>query len=61
MNKPLLDELFGHRVRTNSVEEFLLANKTEVALALANYLEQNPNTDFNIPNYLQNTFRWLQN
>ncbi len=59
-NKELLDELFIQRVRTNSVEEFLLANKTEVALLLANYLEQNPDSDFKIPEYIQDTFRWLQ-
>ncbi|WP_282088258.1 ATP-dependent nuclease [Aquimarina algiphila] len=60
LNAPLLDELFGQRVRTNTVKEYLLANKTEVALTLAKYLEDNPEADFTIPNYIEDTFRWLQ-
>ena len=60
LNSALFDRLFGGKVRANTVEEYLLANKTEVALTLAKCLEDNPETNFNIPKYIEDTFKWLQ-
>lgn len=53
-NPTLCDSLFGSRVRTNTILDFMLNNKTEVALQLmANENKVAP------PEYIKDAFEWI--
>lgn len=59
-NENYMEDMFGGRVKTNTVLQYMVANKTKVALELANKISENPD-GFVIPDYIKETFEWLQN
>jgi putative ATP-dependent endonuclease of OLD family len=61
MNSDLMNQLFQHRVRSNSVLDYMLANKTKVALDILHYLDGNPAQTFELPEYIKQAFEWLRN
>ena len=55
-NKAICDELFGPRVRTLTVQQFMLSNKTETAFQLLDKKK----TDLNCPTYIQAAIEWIR-
>ena len=55
-NKDICDELFGGRVRTLSVESYMLANKAESAFMLAS---KEPD-GFIVPDYINVALKWIK-
>jgi len=55
-NKEICDDLFGSRVRTLTVQEFMLSNKTEAAFELLDKKQ----SKISCPNYIKEAIEWIK-
>lgn len=55
-NEEICNNLFGEKLRTRSVEQFMLANKAECAYQIA---LAEPN-DFVVPDYINDALQWIK-